>query len=653
MRVGFDEPLAKENVAVPRQRTRGEDTTSLTPTSIGASGDDDNLSDLHFMSQTSSNNMSAFEREVRKLSPADESGPLQPMPSFWTGVASSRRAPSGFDPLASISSTNARPLSPIVSARQSRFPPILAAAGPFGGSGSRESRFFPDYLLGGLVSATSGHEAQRQKMNKDVTSYVDAHYAAPKDTVTSLRVKDAAAWEEHIDYMQFHIRTMPSAVSGNAANPLQAYMPRVGHVQRSNPKMTRLLSADEPDGAFSTQLPKSPPTIHNPRAAPFVPRYATTIENLEQVAQEYDDQRSLTVTRPRSSWDQVPNWRSRVGCQGVGFDNVAREPAACLPSGHPPAPGRGHMSQGSQSLSVGPSTSSNSPLTFAEFSSRALTTSQSQSSAHGAIGKRDTRRTFEPFRPMNAVLNPDAYKQPLSEEDIAYRLEKGISPNYRGNHENPRNVSARIPDSENCAVWITSLPANCTVKDLLRALMQHRPGRVWATHISRADPPRHPHAAAKIVFYHPSEAKRFLQLCRYPGIWIQGHQMVATHNKQRVPAQEYTHPTSRALEIRGDKKTVSEHFLRSLFKRHFKFEDEAIEILAEFRDVRVIEWRFGSMRAQASSAYQLLERHYPNVDIRYATDPCAQYLVLPPQEQSQRPVTPAQEERVQGSGFDA
>lgn len=254
---------------------------------------------------------------------------------------------------------------------------------------------------------------------------------------------------------------------------------------------------------------------------------------------------------------------------------------------------------------------------------------------------------------MNAVLNPDAYKQPMSEKEIAFREENGISLNYLGNHENPRNISADIPNRENCAVWIMNLPATCTHTDLLQALMPHRPGRIWATHINPPVQPRHQGAAAKVVFYHPSEAKRLLSLARDPGINVHEWPISAVYNKQRVAAQDCTKPTSRVLEIRGDKTLVNEDFLRSLFESHFVFEDEAVEVLAEVENIRVIQWRFGSMRAQAGSAYRLLKRMYPCIDVRYAIDPCAQEMGIPPGEEVNRRLGPGQGASASQSAFGA
>ncbi|KAJ4387820.1 hypothetical protein N0V93_008423 [Gnomoniopsis smithogilvyi] len=607
-------------------QTQIGDPSSLTPTSASAS-DDGNESHQSFISQTSSNNASAFESNLNHELTTSQPMSHRPVLSISTSSTSNRKAPAGFNPLASIGSASLRSLSP-PSAREYQSSRLFPATEDIDddGTGSPKSPFFPDGLSGGLISAMSDINIQRQMLGQDVRGYITCHYALRSAIV--IPKPGTKKWDEYIASIQGAVDPIPMALSGNPADTSQTPSITVGHKVPSGMTGDSLLPVDKLDGGSSS---KSIPTAHNPRAAPFIPRRTTTIENLEQVAEEHDGRRGLTITKPRPSWGQVPNWRSR----GKGRGGACRQPPISRHDNKPPSV---------PSLPVGPRASSSTPRQVLPPSVQVVATTQSSSSALDAIGKRDTtRRTFESFRPMNAVVNPDAYKQQLSEEDIAFRVENGMSLNYHGNHENSRNISAKIPENQNCAVWITNLPSHCTTRALLRALMHHRPGRIWATHINAAEEPRHRHAAAKIIFYHPAEAKRLLKLALKPGIYVQNHRISAIYNKQRVAAQEYDYPTSRALEIRGDKAIVSEQFLRSLFEQHFKFEDEAVDVLAEFKDVRVIEWRFGSMRAQAASAYQLLERMYPCVDIRYATDPCAQYMSMPGQKQFDQLVAPVQD----------
>lgn len=588
--------------------------SSHTPTSASAS-EDGNDSRLSFASLTSSHDNSAMESETLNEFDRQKPARVRPMLSILTGATLASKTAEVRSPLASIGSANTQPLSP-PTARKSRFSHFFLKAEDDGTSNPPESPFFPNGLSGGLVTAMADIKVQQQKLGEDVKSYVTAHYASPSPI--AVPQPGTKAWNEYIASLESGTDAIAMGATGTSTDLVRASTSTIGQGQRSRHISALLDSIQESDDDLNH---KSSTTAYKAPVTPFVS--PTTIDNLEQAAENHNGQGNRNVARPRPAWNQVSNWRTS-----------RQEPNGTWPRFSTYR--SGNHARNTWAPSAGPMGQSTAvPQNFPQRSSQAFTaTSQSSFSAHGAIGNRDTtttRRTFEVFRPMNAVLNPDAHLQPLSREEIAFRIDNGISLNYHGNQVNPRNISANIPDRENCAVWITNLPATCTIRDLLQALMHCRPGRVWASHINPPEEGRHPHAAAKIIFYHPSEARRFLDLCFHPGIMIENRRMCAIYNKQRVAAQDYTFPTSRALEIKGEKSIVNETFLRSLFERHFRFDDEAVVVLAEFEDVRVIEWRFGSMRAQAGAAYKLLERMYPCVDIRYATDPCAQYMVMPGQ----------------------
>lgn len=630
MRLEAIKPSAEKPNKTSSQTMQNEAPFSQTLTSASASASDDgNNSRLSSVTHTSSDDISAMESDTLDASDKKKVSRPRPVLSIWTGAASTIKASEVLSPLASVGSTNAQPLSP-PTARKSRFSHLFPDTENVRQSDTPESPLFANGLSGGLITAMADIKVQQQKLGEDVKSYVTAHYASPSPIV--IPQPGTKRWNEYIASLESAKHVMPTAGTGPSADFIQASTSSIGHRQRSRRISALVSPVEKPD---DDSIEKSTLTAHNLRTASFDPRHAARIENHEPVS---EGQGRHMVTRPRPVWDQVSNWRARGQGQNGPFPR-----ASTYRSIHPARDTRSSYG-GATGLSI------TAPRDVSHSFPQGLTTTSQfpLSSAHGAIGNRDNepirRRTFEVFRPMNAVLNPDAHKQPLSEEEIAFRIDHGISLNYHGNHVNPRNISANIPDHENCAVWITNLPATCTVRDLLQALMHHRPGRVWASHINPPEEGRHRHAAAKIVFYHPSEAKRFLDLTIQPGIVIQGRRMCAIYNKQRVPAQRYTYPTSRALEIRGEKTIVDETFLRSLFEQHFRFEDEAVEVLAELKDVRVIEWRFGSMRAQAGAAYKLLQRMYPCVQIRFATDPCAQYMVMPGQEEEMmgQVVEPAQ-----------
>lgn len=176
-------------------------------------------------------------------------------------------------------------------------------------------------------------------------------------------------------------------------------------------------------------------------------------------------------------------------------------------------------------------------------------------------------------------------------------------------------------------------------------------------------------SAAKLIFYQPVEAQRLLALTQRGAFVLpnknyhhttttaddddterQGnnknssssyypypyYQVRATHNRQRVPAQPANNnDTSRVLLIAGPRALVAEAPLRALFSRYFVYQTEAVVVLAEDDDQdtkgrRVLEWRFGSARAQAQAAFRLLrgpsfadaEDERLRVHVAWGTDPC-------------------------------
>lgn len=648
------------NTGVQSERNKA-DASANTPISTKSSDDGDD-SHISFTSQTISNDGSVLASDMKHEVATNKSPCSHPMRSILKGKTSIPMATGEFNSLASMDPASARPFSPILSTRKSRFSRffpstqhdsklddqkanVVKKVGPaLNGLCSLESSSFPESLSKCLLSTMP----DKERLYKRTLENEASGYAASSQKRALYRADTAVHWSELVAAAQTGMNIMPLTVPGNASGTLQTPVITLRCEEQAHLTSNLPLSVYKPDGVSLPQQTECPQMAHNPRAAAFIPRPTTRIENIEQTAGGSEEQKRFKETRNRPSWDIMSNWRIRESAE-VRLRDEGPPRSATISSS-----GCGNVVEDAQSSSVIPMIPLDSAPVLTPISSQALNRSRFSTSVFGTItiSKRGRSRAFEAFRPMNTVVNPGAYKQPLSEADIAFREENGISLNYRGNHENPRNISANIPDSENCAVWITNLPTKCTQKDLLQALMLHRPGRVWATHVSGPAQPKHRHAAAKLVFYHPDEAKRFLELSRQPGIFVEDRRISAIYNKQRVPAQKYSRPTSRALEIRGDKAIVNEKFLRSLFVSHFKFEDEAVEVLAEFGNTRVIEWRFGSMRAQAASAYSILERMYPCVDIRYATDPCAQYIIMPHKKQHRRLVAPLQDRFSPESSFD-
>lgn len=240
----------------------------------------------------------------------------------------------------------------------------------------------------------------------------------------------------------------------------------------------------------------------------------------------------------------------------------------------------------------------------------------------------------ELFKPMNVKLDPEAATRPLTEEEKLVRDMKGISHRYQGDSNNPANESADIPERENCSVWITNLPPDCTYRDLLTAIAVHHPGKVFASFISppSAQGPSHlpsrGHAAAKVVFYYAYSAQHLLRVANSNRLWVRYYLARAVPNRIRAAPQSYENRTTRCLEIEGPSDVVNETSLRQLWRGFFDWHDDEVLFIGDRADWRTgvtrrrIVWRFGSHRAQAVAAMNYMRSYYSDVWVSYAADPC-------------------------------
>ena len=230
---------------------------------------------------------------------------------------------------------------------------------------------------------------------------------------------------------------------------------------------------------------------------------------------------------------------------------------------------------------------------------------------------------------MQAKLNPNSSKERLSEAEKAYRRANGISNNYQGSSLNPQNISANIPDHENCSLFLTNLPPSCSYKDLLSAVAPFHPGRVWSTYITPPDNnanerfPSHRTSAAKIIFYKAEQATGFLRIAESGAFQIKGYQVRAVRNRVKTAEQQDGALTSRCIVIKGPAELVNVENLRALFDRLFCYETEEVIVIRTTPHMRWLEWRFASFRAQAGAAKQVLEsEHQGQVQVEYTRDPC-------------------------------
>ncbi len=208
---------------------------------------------------------------------------------------------------------------------------------------------------------------------------------------------------------------------------------------------------------------------------------------------------------------------------------------------------------------------------------------------------------------MSAVVR-ESNGVPLTEEEIAARKERGISLAYRGDINNPRNHGADIPESQSSCLFMNGLPPHVDMKLLLGTLAKEGPfGRVYATSLLPPKPHEgHFTAAAKIQFFRHDAAQRLLDRANSRPLIIGGNKVTVVWN--RYKAVDQGGESTRVLVIAGPMEKVNVPFLSQYFREHFIFQTEEVIVRRQNRryGTRVLEWRFGSFRAQADAAYKVL-----------------------------------------------
>ncbi|KAF9881374.1 hypothetical protein CkaCkLH20_01524 [Colletotrichum karsti] len=241
------------------------------------------------------------------------------------------------------------------------------------------------------------------------------------------------------------------------------------------------------------------------------------------------------------------------------------------------------------------------------------------------------------FNAMRSVTRDEDLYDSLTPEQVARKQEflriirkcLDFSPNYNGDTRNERNKSADVPDSQNTSVWLTGLPAGCDTSMLMEAIVKTgKTGKIWASHINNADPRDHkPFAAAKIVFFTRDGADRLMAAVQQGRFRVGGRVPRAAWNRIKSatrPAKDKIH--SRVLIIEGHISIVNKESLEEWFKSKFEFQtDQVVQRKYNARlGINVLEWRFGSYRAQAEAAAIAITKELGGkVKWTHGDDPCA------------------------------
>ncbi|KAI1458459.1 hypothetical protein F4805DRAFT_456799 [Annulohypoxylon moriforme] len=287
------------------------------------------------------------------------------------------------------------------------------------------------------------------------------------------------------------------------------------------------------------------------------------------------------------------------------------------------------LNQHRRRLGLGPTTN----LVSSGTSRPAESPTSHGSNTHHDIRRQQTEELFpflslvspaHPYSGDNIDIPRRAIPQPssadtesrLSGSDTPSRLEEGrrYSPawRYRGDRALLRNRSADIPDEKNCRLWISGLPPNCTIPELLKEIKGVGP--IYATHIV---PPlingavSIPTSAASLTFFTAGAAHIFLLRNTIHPFTVGGYTTSVSRHKIRAKAAPIE-GQSRVLVITGDPEIVNPEKLTSLFTETWdiRFDTDFMRYTPGKESNKIV-WAFGSFRAQSQAIHIRLRRLSP------------------------------------------
>ncbi|KAI0595147.1 hypothetical protein F4775DRAFT_570916 [Biscogniauxia sp. FL1348] len=184
------------------------------------------------------------------------------------------------------------------------------------------------------------------------------------------------------------------------------------------------------------------------------------------------------------------------------------------------------------------------------------------------------------FSHGRGLYNPNLWRAQSRAPGFLRDTIRGTGRNNRTTtNTNNDNDPTGLPDSEpktsedkeneeNCSVYITNLPPECTVNMLLSNIRGI--GKIYASHVS---PPTltHSTAAAKIIFWDRASTLRFIQLSRRGRWTVEGYTPFVRYNRVSAPEQPESQ-RSRVIQVRGPADLLSEEYLKRVFNVYCTFE---------------------------------------------------------------------------------
>ncbi|KAI0864118.1 hypothetical protein F4860DRAFT_510978 [Xylaria cubensis] len=198
-----------------------------------------------------------------------------------------------------------------------------------------------------------------------------------------------------------------------------------------------------------------------------------------------------------------------------------------------------------------------------------------------------------------------------------------------GSSVGPRDNSLRcnnnypILEERNCRLWITDLPAKCTVHMLLERIRGIGP--VFACSIITPNAKPWETAAASLTFFTADAANLFLERTAVRPFAVASH--VAKVVRHRIHAEPiHVNGRSRVLRIVGHPMIVRPQYLAQVFSEFWRirFDTDFIRFHANENGIwNEITWAFGSFRGQAQAIYTKTNRYFAGqARAMYLADPC-------------------------------
>ncbi|KAK1245570.1 hypothetical protein MKX08_005199 [Trichoderma sp. CBMAI-0020] len=226
------------------------------------------------------------------------------------------------------------------------------------------------------------------------------------------------------------------------------------------------------------------------------------------------------------------------------------------------------------------------------------------------------------FLPMQAVMQQTPSQAFTADFSPCAPSTAKFSSRYHGMHTETNASAEHLAPEQNCALWLTNLPAGTSTHQLLKAI--RNVGRVWCTYVNYPDFHAHSTAAAKVVFFTPEAAQQLLSISWTRGLFVEGQRVKVSHNRIKYGSHPVAGRMSRVLIITGHADFVNEASLTKFFKDRFIFQLDEVTELIRAGGRAVMEFKFGSYRCQSQMGKMSLEKDRPRglEKVEFGDDPC-------------------------------